>query len=409
MHAQGKQTKDIVSAIVSYLPNYKLESIRAKVKTFRADLRKGEVAIEEQPKTDSPSSGKSEISQPQKLEKAQPTTLELVQSDIANRKDKAKIRELGAKYDHVLKELEEADKRYDALLGIKESVDITQIDFLQDSKKDSATAYVLLSDWHSEEKVEANTINGINEYNLDIATHRINKCIQNSLKLVHKERHSAEIKTLVVWLGGDFMTGYIHEEGLENNYLSPHQAILFVKERLIASLKFYLEHGKFDQIRVICNVGNHGRSSHRMKSSTGYKNSFEWAMYHDIASYFQGNKKIEFSIPNGLLNYFTVYDQFTVRTFHGDHIGYGGGIGGLTVPLIKAIMRMNQQQHADYNFMGHFHQLWQATKDCTVNGSLIGFNSYAQRINASPERPMQGFGLIDRKYGMTTRLPIFCE
>jgi hypothetical protein len=59
--------------------------------------------------------------------------------------------------------------------------------------------------------------------------------------------------------------------------------------------------------------------------------------------------------------------------------------------------------------MGHFHQLFQATKDCIVNGSGIGFNAYAQRIGASPEEPMQGFCLLDKKYGLTIKTPIFCK
>jgi hypothetical protein len=44
-----------------------------------------------------------------------------------------------------------------------------------------------------------------------------------------------------------------------------------------------------------------------------------------------------------------------------------------------------------------------------VNGSGIGFNAYAQRIGASPEEPMQGFCLLDKKYGLTIKTPIFCK
>ena len=41
---------------------------------------------------------------------------------------------------------------------------------------------------------------------------------------------------------------------------------------------------------------------------------------------------------------------------------------GLTIPLIKAgLAATYQQQLAYYNFMGHFHQHWQAAKNCIVN------------------------------------------
>ena len=131
-------------------------------------------------------------------------------------------------------------------------------------------------------------------------------------------------------------------------------------------------------------------------------------MYKMLQKKYEKNKKINFIVPNGMFTYVTIYN-FVSRFFHGDSIKYGGGIGGLTVPLIKAIQRYDQQQQADYNFMGHFHQLWQATRNCIVNGSGIGFSPYAQRIGASPEEPMQSFSLIDKKYGLTIKTPIFCK
>ena len=97
------------------------------------------------------------------------------------------------------------------------------------------------------------------------------------------------------------------------------------------------------------------------------------------------------------------------RFWHGDSVKYGGGIGGLTIPLIKAIHKYNEQVDAYFNFMGHYHQLWQATRDCIVNGSGIGVSPYAQRIGASPEEPMQSFALMDNKYGITAKMPIFCK
>ncbi len=131
-------------------------------------------------------------------------------------------------------------------------------------------------------------------------------------------------------------------------------------------------------------------------------------MYNDIADYFSNDKRVEFHIPNGMFAYVDVLG-YTCRFFHGDSIKYGGGIGGLTVPLIKALHRYDQQQVADYNFMGHYHSLSQLSKNCICNGSGIGFSPYAQRIGASPEEAMQSFALIDKKYGLTIKTPIFCR
>jgi hypothetical protein len=360
---------------------------------------------------------KGEIKRPEKSqnkpkkvikEKPELTIDERVNIDIHKAQESAKIREYKAKYTYVLKKLEESEKQFDALIGIKEPVDIIEIEPVLSYGKHEACPVVMLSDWHFEERVDSQNINGLNHYDLDIAQKRWNTCIQNSMKLVHRERYSSEIKQIIIWLGGDFITGYIHEELEESNYLSPVQAVRFAKQQIITALKFYAEHGKFEKIIVVCNYGNHGRTMKKPRVSTSYKNSYEWMMYKDIQDYFSANKKFEFVVPDGLFAYVSIYG-FTNRFWHGDTIQYGGGIGGLTIPLIKAIGRYNTTIKADFNFMGHYHQLFEATKDCMVNGSGIGYSAYAQRIGASLERPQQGFKVIDSKHGYTTKLQIFCE
>jgi len=336
-----------------------------------------------------------------------PTITEKINFDISKIQESAKYRELKDKYNFLLKQFEESEKRFDALVNIKSECDVYDIEPSSKNSPNEACPIIMLSDWHFEERVDGFTINGLNEYNLEIATNRWNRCIQNSMKLVQKERHTSSINEIIIWLGGDFITGYIHEELEESNYLSPTQATRFAKEKIISALKFYNEYGKFDKITVVCNYGNHGRTNKKPRVSTGYKNSYEWMMYNDVADYFENNKKFKFVIPNGLFAYVSLY-EYNLRFWHGDTVSYGGGIGGLTVPLIKAISRYDQTIRADYNFMGHYHQLFQATKNCIVNGSGIGFNAYAQRIGASNERALQGFVIIDKSHGMTIKTPIFC-
>jgi len=338
----------------------------------------------------------------------EPTIEQRISFDLQKAEENARVREYKDKYNYTLKMWQEAEKRFDALVSVKQAVDTYTIEPLTSTGKEEACPIIMLSDWHFEERIDSETINGLNDYNLDIASTRWNRCIQNSLKLVHKERFSSEIKQAILWLGGDFITGYIHEELEESNYLSPTQAVRFAKERIITAIKFYLQHGKFEKITIVCNYGNHGRTTKKPRVSTAYKNSYEWMMYKDIEDYFANEKKLSFVVPNGLYAYVTIFDK-VIRFWHGDSIKYGGGIGGLTVPLIKAIHKMNDSIHADYNIMGHYHQLFEATKDCFINGSGIGYSAYAQRIGASFEKPMQGFKMVDKKYGFTTKLPIFCE
>lgn len=350
------------------------------------------------------------LEQPQPEQKKELSTSELIYQDRVIQREKATARIAEQKYKHLLKQYDELEQRFDFLISVKEPDEIPVIE--KPTEKDSlnhATPIILLSDWHFEETVDPETINNLNEYNLEIAQKRWSRCIQNSLRLVQIDRNHSQIDNLVIWLGGDFMTGYIHEEMMQVNSLSPTQATRWAKKNIIAGLEFYLQHGKFKKIIVVCNYGNHGRVTQKKQIAVSYKNSYEWMMYNDIQDYFieKGETRIEFKIPNGLFAYVSIYD-FVCRFWHGDTISYQGGIGGLTVPLIKAIHRYNQQVQANYNFMGHYHQHFQATRDCIVNGSGIGFNAYAQSIGASPEAPVQGYCLLDSKKGMTIKAPIFC-
>jgi rhodanese-related sulfurtransferase len=40
-------------------------------------------------------------------------------------------------------------------------------------------------------------------------------------------------------------------------------------------------------IKVVCKFGNHGRTGEKIRISTGYKNSYEWMVYHFIAAEFE--------------------------------------------------------------------------------------------------------------------------
>jgi hypothetical protein len=83
----------------------------------------------------------------------------------------------------------------------------------------------------------------------------------------------------------------------------------------------------------------------------------------------------------------------TLRFLHGHSIKFGGGIGGITIPIRKAISQWNKVRKADLTVMGHFHQCVDGG-DFIVNGSLIGYNAFAQFIKADYEPPRQQFFLI---------------
>jgi hypothetical protein len=79
-------------------------------------------------------------------------------------------------------------------------------------------------------------------------------------------------------------------------------------------------------------------------------------------------------------------------------VNYGGGVGGLTIPLNKAIAQWDRAMKADLTLVHHFHQRFDGGH-FLVNGSLIGYNTYAQAIKAAFEEAQQQFFLIHARGG----------
>ena len=272
------------------------------------------------------------------------------------------------------------------------------------SDKAEAVAVALASDWHVEETVESASVNGLNEYNLPTAKRRIEKFFSTIARLTEIERHGAKIDDLILWLGGDLMTGMIHEELAESNSKTPTQVILWLQDRLADGLATLKPH--FKRILIPTSYGNHGRTTVKPRHATGAAHSYEWLLYRILEGRCHGDQQIEFQIADSYFNFMTVFDR-RLRFHHGDGLKFQGGIGGLTIPTEKAIASWNKSPNrADLDLFGHWHQYQQA-RHWLCNGSLIGYNAYALSIKASFEPPTQTYFLLDKKRGRTMTSPIY--
>lgn len=332
-----------------------------------------------------------------------------ISSDLRERKISSNLQYERDKIYHLTKEIEELQLQNNFLLAIQDSDTIPELKYTE-SIISEAVAMAVLSDIHSEEKVDGETIYGLNDYNLEICEARVSKWTENLLKQIRKERQNIDINKLVLGLLGDNITGYIHEELKENNLLSPTEATMFIKKLLMASIKKISEDSDCDEISISCTKGNHGRTTTKKRFATAYQNSFEWMMYHDMANTFQiigGFNNIRFDIPKAELAYVKVGDR-NIRFGHGDHFNFIGGVGGVAIPLMKWLYRINGQIKADMTFIGHWHQMLRPAHNCLMNGSIIGYNAYAAAMAAHAEPPMQQFILLDKKRGFTVNTPILC-
>lgn len=267
-----------------------------------------------------------------------------------------------------------------------------------------AAAWYLTTDWHSEECIDPGTVNGLNEYNLEIAEARIARGFEKFLLMLGMASHVSRFDELGLWFGGDLVNGYIHEELEETNFLGPAEAADWVQDRAAAGIDLLLRETKLP-LRIVCSRGNHGRSTKRKRISTDYKSSWEYLIYRGLERAYRGNSRIEWTHERGYHSILSVHD-WRVRFHHGDHLKYYGGVGGLSIPVNKSIAAWNKSIRCDLDVFGHWHQ-WLVTKHFVSVGCVCGYNAYAASIKAEYQEPSQGFLVIDRERGVTLTDEIF--
>lgn len=310
------------------------------------------------------------------------------------RKEKVDANDAKKQINTLLKENETLSK----LVSIKEQVDDFKPFKIVASKTkgvNEATAVVLASDWHLEQKVDGDKIMYPNEYNLEIAEKRAKQFFQATVILLKEAEQNVKVKNLVLWLGGDFITGNIHTENLKICQLGPSQAICFARDLLVSGIEFLLKETDVD-ITIPYNHGNHARITDKVWKSTEEDNSLENILYDDIAFHFKNERRVKMVAPKGTVATVDIYG-LKIGFVHGHHgFRYLDGVGGLYIPARKYIMRKFSKANYYLVCMGHHHQYLQDTM-FLCNGSMIGYDQYADSCGFPYDIPKQTFFLIEEK------------
>lgn len=336
--------------------------------------------------------------------------IETMEQEVKSDREIRKLKEVSntseRKNKILIDKMEILENELEAALEIKNGVKSFSISIESKTKGSEATAVWLASDWHVGERVTMGQVNGLNEYTPQIARARAEAYFRNGLRLTNMAGKEVTVKTIVLALLGDFITGHLHLDAVENNYLAPIEETLFAQNLIVSGIEFILANSDYELI-VPCHSGNHGRTTKFSHFGSENGHSLEYFMYCAIAGYFRNEKRVKIMIPEGAHSYLDVYG-YTLRFLHGHDVKFGGGVGGLTIPLNKAISQWDKARPAYITCLGHFHQRFDGGS-FMANGSLIGYNSFALSIKASAEKPAQQFFLIDKLRGKTVVAPILLD
>ena len=333
-------------------------------------------------------------------------TAEQLATDAELARLRAELASVKGKYKSALGQIDRERERADALVALQGIAGRKPLTKSVKATRHDATMVVLLSDIHCEEVVRPETVNGMNAFDLDVCQARLDELQERFFTLLDHERQLTKIDRVVVWLGGDLISGMIHPELAEENSLHPLAALRWIGERVRGFLDAVADNAK--EVIVATSCGNHGRTTEKLRTNEA-DTSYEHHLYLTLAAA-EKRKNVEWRIGEGHLNYVDL-SGFRIRFCHGHAVRYQGGIGGIHVPLNKAISAWNQTQPADLTCLGHWHQFsWSRSGKYVTNGSVIGHSAYAVRIKASYEPPCQAAFVVDHgRHEVTRAYPLFCD
>jgi hypothetical protein len=318
-------------------------------------------------------------------------------------------RRLAGENERLLGELDAAQDRLGVALDIRDirrpSRKVVPISEAGRARSESVPV-LLCSDWHCGAVVKAEHVSGLNTFDVGVFHARAAALFRNAVKVIAMARSSVDIEQMVLWLGGDLIDNQIHPEQAQTQELTPTQQIVECERAIVAGIDYLLEHAGLERIIIPCSVGNHGRTTPKQQSNAA-QNSYEWLMYQSLRRHYRGEDRIEWHIDEGNILYLNVLGH-NLRFHHGDAVRYGGGVGGITIPMAKWIYRQDVGIRADHTFLGHFHTLTMGG-GFSINGSLIGATPYSIKLGFPPERPQQLMRFIDSERGFTLSAPILTD
>lgn len=301
------------------------------------------------------------------------------------------------------------------IVGVQSAVTATEIKpprWARPRKRNTghrATLCSVLSDTHFDEVVRPEEVRHLNAYGRTIAEMRLRRYFERLVTYPRNYLAGVEIDGAMVMLGGDIITGSIHEELAETNEDTVLGTVLHYTPLICAGIEMVAE--EYGNVLVPVVHGNHGRLTKKPRAKLAARDNLDWLIGQQVAKHFASDDRVRVETTDGTDVLATIYDTTFLLT-HGDQAKGGGGIGGIWPPIMRMLAKKQQTYAAqdltfDVAVMGHWHSLITApTQGLIVNGSLKGWDEYAARSNFLPERPQQAMWLVTPEHGVTWTAPV---
>jgi hypothetical protein len=272
----------------------------------------------------------------------------------------------------------------------------------------------LWSDWHIGETVDPAQVYGMNAFNERVAEERIRKLVERTIHLACDRMVNPHYPGIVIWLGGDMVSGWLHQELVATDWCPPTVAAAWCVSRLRWALTQMRK--KFGRVLVVCSPGNHGRITQKPMAKNSAIASYDHIIYSQLVELFRNESNIRICVAadgEGLIQ--IAGTRFLMM--HGHELGVSGGDGiiGALGPIMRGRTKVGRSQATvgrdfDVLCLGHFHQaIWQPTAGVIVNGTLKGWDEYARVRRLSYATASQMLFFVHPTWGPIQPFDVFLQ
>lgn len=255
--------------------------------------------------------------------------------------------------------------------------------WINNKTKGKIVPVLCIADTHIGEVVNPQDVNYVNEFNTEIASQRINRCVDDFID-IYKNKFNYEYDGIVLNILGDIITGELHDLK-ETNDKSAIDQVIFAVDLLETQIRKL--HKAFGKVLVNMVSGNHGRYQplKYTKNNNRYNNSLEKIVYTFIERNISKdtNDVIFNTSPEDVLRYSINGHKFQQE--HGDNIKTTGtAIAGPSTSFARAYLKKSAIGVSTNNsfqtlIVGHFHNHYYANGVLVCN-SVKGFDTYCASL-----------------------------
>lgn len=256
-------------------------------------------------------------------------------------------------------------------------------------------ALVHATDWQGGKRTES--------FNLDVLAERIRRLAGKVSRLTEMQRADHPVRECVLMLGGDMVEGLSIFPGqafeVDASLFDQLFTVARITEQLVVDML-----AEFDQVRVVCEWGNHGRIGRR--GDLPGSDNVDRMMYRIVSERFADEPRVSWQQSAHWCQHVTI-GNYRAMLAHGDEIKSFGG----NTPAFGILRKSNAWASGvveSFNdvYLGHFHTPMTLTManggNVYVTGSPESDNQYAAEFVAARGRPSQRLHFVDPEAGHVT-------